>query len=69
MGPEFAEEGVKDLMSAVRAMWKGKSFRPVLHREDAEVLDSAVQEGLSIITNDVRFAKNITRLGFLAEGF
>ena len=48
---------------------EGKGFRPVLHPQDAVVLDSAVQEGLPMIKNDLRFAKNIARLGFLVDGF
>jgi hypothetical protein len=50
-------------------MWRGKSFRPVIHDEDAAVLDSAMQDGLPLITNDDRFAKNVVRLGQVAERY
>jgi len=36
---------------------------------DAAVLHSATQEGLSVISNDQRFANNIARLGYTAEGY
>ena len=50
-------------------MWKGKSFIPMIADDDASVLDSAVQDGLSIITNDKRFYKNIETLGYPSERY
>ncbi|MBC9731512.1 hypothetical protein H8R17_45075 [Streptomyces sp. TRM68367] len=57
------------IKSSLRAMWKGKPFNPMIADDDAAVLDSAVQEGLSIITNDKRFYKNIERLGYSSERY
>lgn len=69
IGPESTPEGVADIQGRLRAMWKGKSFNPMIHDHDAMVLHSATQEGLSIITNDSRFFKNAERLGYSTERY
>ncbi|MGQ4417067.1 putative T7SS-secreted protein [Streptomyces sp. SAS_269] len=69
MGPEATPQGVADIQARLKAMWKGKSFNPMIHDHDAMVLHSATQEGLSIITNDTRFYKNAERLGFPTERY
>ncbi|MFF7971896.1 putative T7SS-secreted protein [Streptomyces sp. NPDC007905] len=69
MGPDATPQGVADIQGRLKAMWKGKSFNPMLRDHDAMVLHSAEQEGLSIITNDKQFAKNARRLGHLIEGY
>jgi hypothetical protein len=50
-------------------MWKGKAFRPMMAEDDAAVLHSAIQDGLSIITNDRRFYQNAERLGYRTERY
>ncbi|MFD5396834.1 putative T7SS-secreted protein [Streptomyces sp. NPDC127097] len=69
MGPESTPEGVASIQDALKRMWKGKSFRPMIADDDASVLHSAAQEGLSIITNDKRFYKNAERLGYTTERY
>ncbi len=69
MGPESTSEGVASLQGRLKAMWKGKSFRPMIAGDDASVLHSAIQDGLSIITNDKRFYKNMDRLGYSSERY
>ncbi|MFD5848133.1 RHS repeat-associated core domain-containing protein [Streptomyces chartreusis] len=69
MGPASTSEGVAALQARLRAMWKGKSFNPMIADDDASVLHSAIQDGLSIITNDKRFYKNIERLGYSSERY
>jgi hypothetical protein len=68
MGPEATQKGVDAMKQALKDMWK-KVFNPSLGTNDANILDSAAQEGLSITTNDLRFAKDIIRPGFSSEGF
>ncbi|MGW8467728.1 polymorphic toxin-type HINT domain-containing protein, partial [Streptomyces albidoflavus] len=69
MGPASTREGVASLQARLRGMWKGKSFNPMIADDDASVLHSAIQDGLSIITNDKRFYKNIERLGYSSERY
>lgn len=69
MGVGSTPEGVAGLQGRLRAMWKGKSFNPMIADDDASVLHSAAQEGLSIITNDKRFYKNAERLGYATERY
>ncbi|MCF6524446.1 hypothetical protein HOY81_15315 [Streptomyces sp. JJ36] len=69
MGPASTSEGVASLQARLRGMWKGKSFNPMIADDDASVLHSAIQDGLSIITNDKRFYKNIERLGYSSERY
>ncbi|MEU1510027.1 ricin-type beta-trefoil lectin domain protein [Kitasatospora sp. NPDC005748] len=69
MGPASTSDGVSSLQARLRAMWKGKSFNPMIADDDASVLHSAIQDGLSIITNDKRFYKNIDRLGYSSERY
>ncbi|MFF1681929.1 polymorphic toxin-type HINT domain-containing protein [Streptomyces sp. NPDC058256] len=69
MGPASTSNGVASLQARLRGMWKGKSFNPMIADDDASVLHSAVQDGLSIITNDKRFYKNIDRLGYSSERY
>jgi rRNA-processing protein FCF1 len=69
MGPASTAAGVAALQARLRKMWKGKSFNPMIADDDAAVLHSAVQDGLSIITNDKRFYKNIDRLGYSSERY
>ncbi|WP_234325087.1 putative T7SS-secreted protein [Streptomyces sp. NRRL WC-3626] len=69
MGPDATPEGVDDIQTRLKAMWRGKSFNPMIQDHDAMVLHSAVQEGLSIITNDVRFYRNAERLGYVTERY
>ncbi|MEU5425498.1 hypothetical protein AB0H73_07795 [Streptomyces olivoreticuli] len=69
MGPAATSEGVASLQARLKAMWKGKSFKPMIADDDAAVLHSAAQEGLPIITNDIRFYKNIERLGYSSERY
>lgn len=69
IGPEATQTGIDSIQNAMRAMWRGKSFQPMIHDADAAVLDSANQDGLPLITNDKRFANNLTRLGYTAEGY
>ncbi|MPY56807.1 sugar-binding protein [Streptomyces spongiae] len=69
MGPAATSEGVASLQARLKAMWKGKSFNPMIADDDAAVLHSAIQDGLSIITNDKRFYKNIERLGYSSERY
>jgi hypothetical protein len=69
MGPEATPEGVADLQARLMAMWKGKSFNPMIRDHDAMVLHSAIQEGLSIITNDQKFFRNAERLGYITERY
>lgn len=69
MGPASTSGGVASLQARLRGMWKGKSFNPMIADDDASVLHSAIQDGLSIITNDKRFYKNIGRLGYSSERY
>ncbi|MFI2215219.1 polymorphic toxin-type HINT domain-containing protein, partial [Streptomyces sp. NPDC020141] len=69
MGRDSTPQGVSALQGRLRAMWKGKSFNPMIADDDASVLHSAAQEGLSIITNDKRFYKNAERLGYRTERY
>jgi predicted nucleic acid-binding protein len=69
MGAASTSEGVASLQARLRGMWKGKSFNPMIADDDASVLHSAIQDGLSIITNDKRFYKNIERLGYSSERY
>ncbi|MGA5199493.1 RHS repeat-associated core domain-containing protein, partial [Streptomyces exfoliatus] len=69
MGPAATPEGVSSIQNSLRSMWKGKSFNPMIADDDASVLHSAAQEGLSIITNDKRFYKNAERLGYVTERY
>ncbi|MEV5879946.1 ricin-type beta-trefoil lectin domain protein [Streptomyces sp. NPDC052101] len=69
MGPESTSDGVASLQDRLRAMWRGKSFNPMIADDDASVLHSAMQDELSIITNDKRFYKNIDRLGYSSERY
>ncbi|SHG56304.1 RHS repeat-associated core domain-containing protein [Streptoalloteichus hindustanus] len=69
MGPAATSEGVASLQARLRSMWKAKSFRPMIADDDAAVLHSAIQDGLSVITNDKRFYKNIERLGYSSERY
>ncbi|MEU5437397.1 RHS repeat-associated core domain-containing protein [Streptomyces sp. NPDC020719] len=69
MGPASTSDGVASLQARLMSMWKGKSFNPMIADDDASVLHSAVQDGLSIITNDKRFYKNIDRLGYSSERY
>jgi len=41
----------------------------MIHDADAAVLDSAMQDGLPLMTNDKRFANNVARLGHPVEGY
>ncbi|WP_369248577.1 RHS repeat-associated core domain-containing protein [Streptomyces sp. R41] len=69
MGPEATAEGVSDIQGRLKAMWKGKSFNPMIRTDDAKVLHSAAQEGLSLITNDKKFYQNAERLGYTTERY
>jgi hypothetical protein len=69
MGPASTAVGVAALQARLRKIWKGNSFNPMIADGDASVLDSAVQGGLSIITNDKRLYKNNDRLGYSSEGY
>ncbi len=69
MGPASTEEGVAAIQARLKEMWKGKSFRPMIANDDGSVLHSAMRDGLSIITNDKRFYKNVERLGYLTERY
>ncbi|WP_406316751.1 polymorphic toxin-type HINT domain-containing protein [Streptosporangium sp. NBC_01639] len=68
MGAEGSIHGAQSMQESINEMWKG-GFRPVLHDDDALVLHSALEDNLSLITNDKRFAKNIARLGLPVEGY
>ncbi|MEU9897710.1 DUF6531 domain-containing protein [Streptomyces phaeochromogenes] len=69
MGPEATDQGVTDIQGRLKDMWKGKSFNPMIRTDDAKVLDSASQEGLSLITNDKKFYQNAERLGYTTERY
>ncbi|MEV7197878.1 DUF6531 domain-containing protein [Streptomyces sp. NPDC093510] len=69
MGPESTPEGVADIQGRLKAMWKGKSFNPMIKDDDASVLHSAAQEGLPLITNDKKFYQNAERLGYTTERY
>ncbi|MFV2110489.1 type II toxin-antitoxin system VapC family toxin [Micromonospora sp. LOL_015] len=69
MGAASTSKGVEALQAQLKAMWKGKAFRPMIAVDDAAVLHSALQDGLAIITNDKRFYKNIERLGYQSERY
>jgi hypothetical protein len=69
MGPASTSEGVAGLQGRLKAMWRGKSFTPMIADDDASVLHSAVQDGLPVLTNDKRFYKNIERLGYSTEHY
>lgn len=69
MGPAFTSGGVASLQARLRGMWKGKPFNPMIADDDASVLHSAIQDRLSIVTNDKRFYKNIGRLGYSSERY
>ncbi|HEX3792774.1 MAG TPA: hypothetical protein VHW44_33260 [Pseudonocardiaceae bacterium] len=59
LGAEGSVDGAQSLQESINELWKG-AFKPVLHDDDALVLHSALEDNLSLITNDKRFAK----LGF-----
>jgi hypothetical protein len=63
VGPEATSEGISSLQAQAAALGR------VLRTADAAVADSAIQEGLGIVTNDIRFAKFLRAIGWAVEGF
>lgn len=63
LGPEATAEGIANLQSQASALGR------VLKAADAAVADSAMQQGLGIITNDLRFSRFLNAIGWPVEGY
>ncbi len=63
IGPEATPEGISSLQAQATSMGR------VLRTGDAAVLHSAMQEGLPLITNDVRFGRFLNAIGYPFEGY
>ncbi|WP_405537712.1 HINT domain-containing protein [Streptomyces sp. NBC_00075] len=68
MGVEASQAGVEAIKTGLEAMWKN-NFQPSIKLKDRTVLQSAVQEGLTLLTTDKQILRNAPRLGFSVERF
>jgi hypothetical protein len=63
IGSIATPEGIASLQARAASMGR------VLRTGDAAVLHSAMQDGLPLITNDVRFVRFLNAIGYLVEGY
>ena len=63
IGPQATREGIAALRGQAASLGR------TLSEGDAAVLHSALQDGLGIITNDVRFARFLQAIGHPVEGY
>ena len=63
IGSEATAQGVADLQAQATTLGR------VLRSADAAVADSAMRDGLSIITNDERFARFLRAIRYPVEGY
>jgi rRNA-processing protein FCF1 len=63
IGPEATSPGIADLQAQATSLGR------VLRSADAAVADSAMQDGLSMITNDQKFAKFLRAINYPVEGY
>jgi RHS repeat-associated protein len=68
MGVEASQAGVDAIQGGLEAMWT-YNFKPSIALNDRRVLQSAVQEGLTLLTTDKQILKNAPRLGLSVERF
>ncbi|MFF4258540.1 RHS repeat-associated core domain-containing protein [Streptomyces sp. NPDC001663] len=68
IGPAHTSEGVKNIQDTVASFGTKKNPMKV-KPGDAEVLDSAMQDGIPLMTNDQQFYKKIERLGYPNERY
>ena len=68
MGVEPDPKAVAAIETRLQQLWTF-NFRPSIRLDDRKVLQSAAQEGLTLLTTDKQILKNAPRIGMKAEKF
>lgn len=68
IGSEASDDVAQAFQEYLQELWKA-GYKPVLHDEDAAVLASAFEDGLPMITNDVKFYKKLDLFNFPNERY